>query len=485
MISGIVLVPLYLKHIPQDIYGAWLATGNILAWLTIVDPGLSGVLRQRVAAAYGRGDHQAIGEIISAGLFINVGVIALIVGGGLLVGATIPSILGHPPGLDTDLVIKAFSVTILGTGGIVFYYSLDAICKGFQRTLAIGLIQVAVRLTYMVVLVFLLLGGFGLMALAYGQLFNGLALSVVAAIYLSRCLYRENIRVRFSMQRVRELASLLSFTFFARGLSVLGANMDLVFTARLLGPVQTPVLALTRRVPESVRPLIDRPAYSFLPAISLMYGNNEIPQAKAVLIRLSRTILWALGLFAVGFILLNGDFVRLWIGSKFYAGRTINALICLGIVLGTVESSLNGLCFAMGDIKGTSVNGAVRGTLSVALMLFMGTHWGMTGLVTAPIIAILATSGWYLPRTFNRQLDFDSSQHRALATEALCVLTAGGITGGIFAWFDAVTWSQFALLFVALIIVYACALAFLSVVFRAEVAGIVSKFASHLHARVL
>ena len=44
VIWSIVLVPLYLKFIPLDIYGAWLATGNIVAWLSIMDPGLSAVL---------------------------------------------------------------------------------------------------------------------------------------------------------------------------------------------------------------------------------------------------------------------------------------------------------------------------------------------------------------------------------------------------------------------------------------------------------
>ena len=93
MVSGIVLVPMYLKYIPQDVYGAWLATGNVLAWLTISDPGLSGVLRQRIAASYGRGDVTSIGEIISSGLMITCGVTAVLVMAGLGLGLALPSLL--------------------------------------------------------------------------------------------------------------------------------------------------------------------------------------------------------------------------------------------------------------------------------------------------------------------------------------------------------------------------------------------------------
>ena len=60
IVQGILLVPLYLRSIPVATYGAWLATGSILSWIDLVDPGLSDVLRQRVAYTYGKGDVAAL-----------------------------------------------------------------------------------------------------------------------------------------------------------------------------------------------------------------------------------------------------------------------------------------------------------------------------------------------------------------------------------------------------------------------------------------
>ena len=67
MITGIIMVPLYLRFIPFEVYGAWLASGNMLAWLSTIDPGLTLVLQQRIAAAYGNQDFKAIGMILVAG----------------------------------------------------------------------------------------------------------------------------------------------------------------------------------------------------------------------------------------------------------------------------------------------------------------------------------------------------------------------------------------------------------------------------------
>ena len=47
------MVPLYLKYISAETYGVWLATGNVLFWLGVLDPGFSQVIVQRISLYYG------------------------------------------------------------------------------------------------------------------------------------------------------------------------------------------------------------------------------------------------------------------------------------------------------------------------------------------------------------------------------------------------------------------------------------------------
>ena len=70
-IGGLVTLPTYLSHIPIEMYGAWLATGNIIAWATVVDPGLSTLTLQMVAQAYGKNDLVDVGETAAVGLVLN------------------------------------------------------------------------------------------------------------------------------------------------------------------------------------------------------------------------------------------------------------------------------------------------------------------------------------------------------------------------------------------------------------------------------
>mgnify|MGYP003100149233 FL=1 len=71
ILVGIILVPLYLKYIPKDLYGFWLATGNILSILTLINPGFSDVIQQKVAYCYGLHDYKKIGLYTVSGICLT------------------------------------------------------------------------------------------------------------------------------------------------------------------------------------------------------------------------------------------------------------------------------------------------------------------------------------------------------------------------------------------------------------------------------
>src|SRR3989339_378218 len=108
MISGVILVPLYLKFISIGLYGAWLATGNVLMWLTALDPGLSTVIQQRVGAAYGNKDISAIGRTIPGGVALAlIFSLAILIAGGAA-SFYIADIVHLANPADSDILQKAF-----------------------------------------------------------------------------------------------------------------------------------------------------------------------------------------------------------------------------------------------------------------------------------------------------------------------------------------------------------------------------------------
>src|SRR4051794_23178269 len=76
--KNIALVPLYLRHFDLSTYGAWLATGNVLGMLGLVDGGFGIVLSQRLASLWGAGDRERFASVAGAGLLWSVSMALLL-----------------------------------------------------------------------------------------------------------------------------------------------------------------------------------------------------------------------------------------------------------------------------------------------------------------------------------------------------------------------------------------------------------------------
>ncbi len=67
IVQGFLLTPMSLRHIDYKLFGAWLATGQMLSWVSLLDPGVNEVLRQRVAHAFGGASKDVLGVILGSG----------------------------------------------------------------------------------------------------------------------------------------------------------------------------------------------------------------------------------------------------------------------------------------------------------------------------------------------------------------------------------------------------------------------------------
>jgi O-antigen/teichoic acid export membrane protein len=468
LVSGVLLVPLYLQHISLKLYGAWLATGNILFWLTAVDPGLSTILQQRIATAYGKSDIQSVGGFISGGLLLSSIITLLLVLIGYALAGHIPGLLNLSEDIDHEILVQAFWIAVVGSSLQLFSHAVTSINQGLQSSLGIGLIYVVIHTLDIVLILYLLGSGYGLMALAYSALFRGVGMVIGNSGYLAWRVARERIGVSFSLDKVRELAGLIQFTFLAKAGSAVGNNIDAFVTARFLGADMVPVLVLSRKAFDICSIIISRPAMAITPALSHLVGEGNIVKARHVLIRLVRMMTWLLVLVAGGLLSLNSEFVSLWVGSHLYAGSDINMLLCLGLVLAIVTTSLSNLCVALGNIKGSSMATLVQSVIVIALLVVGAKFGGLIGVVVAPLIAMLLVGVWYFPWLFARLLDLTREDLRSIGGEFLKAVSAAAVPVGALTLMHTGSLADFVLQVIFFIVLYAVILGTLSPAFRAE-----------------
>jgi O-antigen/teichoic acid export membrane protein len=400
-INGILIVPFYLSFIEAETYGAWLATGNILTWLTIADPGTSNVTIQRIAKSSVRNDQRIVGYQALSSIVLSFIACTICMLGGFLVSGYSTAILN----LSDPSVIKeiqhAFSIAVVGVSIALFEYSIYAILQGLQQQFYTGMARILGRLVGITVSVILVINGFGIKSIAIGVLVTNSISLIINLVHL----LRSEINLQWSMRYFKSYIKIFSLTFFSRVFSVIYENIDLILVSRFLNPVVVAQLEITRRPMRYLQGFLVAPSQSLMPTLSNYFGHNKPAQARQLIEKLLVGFFCIFFITGLGFMMFNETLITVWVGKQFFIGNSINTILSLGIVLTMFNYILSNINISLGNIRGTSYTGIVNSIVGLALLLTLGYFFGLTGLVIAPLISISACQLWYYVAYINRKVN--------------------------------------------------------------------------------
>jgi O-antigen/teichoic acid export membrane protein len=415
VVRGFLLVPLYLLYIEIELYGAWLASGNILMWITITDPGVGNILQQQVAVCYGNKNKQKLGESITSGI-ISGFIIGLLV---LLIGLIVSNLLFKILNLQhTQLLAPlqvAFDLGIIGSAFMIFSYALYGINSGLQSSKAIGSIDLITNLISITIVIVLLLYGYGVLALGYSLLAKGVFSLVANLSYLAYRMFKEKITLIFSIKHFASFTKLFLYTFLSKALTTLAANLDLVLITRWIGPEIVTVFELTRRPIKLMATFADRPSVSILPTFSNLFGFGDFLKLKKVFILFLYFWIWLMILIIGGLIAFNGSLIMLWIGEEFYLGDKLNTLLCISLFVTSFTHSMFNFSYSLGNIKGNSIAEGIGSSLWIIMMFVLGSQFGLIGFVISPLLAKLLYELWYYPLFLKRTIKLEMVDMKKIA----------------------------------------------------------------------
>lgn len=417
LLQGFLVTPIAVSHVSPSLYGAWLGTGNVLSWLTLVDPGISTLMQQRIAFLYGRHDRKAIGQTIATGVLVNVGL-----AGVLLLGLFLASYVGHAFHLDSGdarELERCFRWGVIGASVMLASFAMMAANLGLQKSIGPGILHLLASALYMVTAIVLLFKGAGLIALPAAGIVRGVTLLlgnlIVLLVWIAQ--YARGF-VRLGREEAQYLLGLSVWTFLGRLAGTLSDQVEALIVGLVMSPAAASVIVLTGRALDPVRTAVTRVGPAFLPVLSSLAGQGKKDSVQSALRQMliaSRSIC-AVGVGGV--VALNGIFVHLWVGSQFFGGQLLTVLQAIALTVACTGGVLGNVAVSLGCIKGPVIAGLAESALRLILMLGLGTLIGLPGMPLASIVATMAITGWYLPAVLSR------------------VLAAGGRRHLLFAWLD-------------------------------------------------
>jgi O-antigen/teichoic acid export membrane protein len=473
---GILLVPMYLKYIPVQLYGYWLASGNIIAWLGDLSS-VSAVMQQRIGVSFGAKDYKMISHYIGTSIIISLVLLIAL----LMILMLFYHYVFDWLGIDNaDYKEKLqYSLIYAGIGLLLtlFSFGFSGINYGLQLFKPVGFLSLGTNLAC-IIATYLLLPHYSIMAFGLALLIRGLLDLTGNIAILWVFLKRTKISIQFSKLITKNLLWDVSFNFFARIGNLLSKNSQLFFITKFITPESAVIFKFTKTIPEISKYFITVPAEAMMPVFSKYLGQRPpIDDVKSKISKIIYYSIWGTGLVLIGFALLNKVFINLWVGEGFYAGTTTNTIIILWVAVSLITNNLMYTVFALGDLRRNNLVLFFQSIIFIVLMLLMIRPLGITGIALALLLSESIISLIYYPRSLQKYVRFDKNQvvHFFKELGYVCVTIAVIYLVAYEIGYSPTSWYGFIGYIVICTIFYFTVLFLTSLLFRKEIKNLLFK----------
>jgi O-antigen/teichoic acid export membrane protein len=397
IINSILLLPLYLKYIDTNTLGVWLASGSILGWMTLVDPGIGEVVQQRIAELRGREQVHEIGMTIGSGFIASGGILILSIALGFLsfyfLGAIIHKDISQYPHLSMAL---AFS--ILATGMSLVSFTLTGVNQGMHNTAPVAIASLTANVLFLCINISLLYAGLGVMSIALANLARALYINLFNITSLLSLLKKQRMKINFAWQHFKRFIRIFSFTSASKLISGLSHSIDMLVLARFIPLSMITIYEINKRPVNITSSLIGRHSVALMPLISHAKGKDDKAFIISLVYKQFRFYCYAALLAVFLFSFNHEDLINTWTGKGHYAGNTIIFLLLAVFFSGLISYFMAIVGYAVGDIKMNSMYNVCRGIVLGVAVYFAAMAYGIVGTLACSLFIILVGDVYFYGR---------------------------------------------------------------------------------------
>lgn len=397
IIQGLVLVPLYIDYLGERLYGFWLATGGVLAMLSMIDVGASAVTQQRCAAAYGRKDMHGVLSYFMHGAAVTVAMLFLF---GLLVVVVSWQIVSWV-GVDSEfrqLIVQAFLWAGLAAGGRLTNDFMRYFASALQRNQFPVFAQTLGDLLGLVcIVVSLIVYGAGLWSLVFGALIRAAVPLIINLCHTVWMVVSIDAKVCWSKEVLRDYLTTTPAVLAAKAGGQFAGNLPVILIAKWLGPEASVIYTVTIRVVQMVRSFINHALAGLYAACAHYFNDAAVARERrrATVSALVRGYTVVCGVGVVLYAFFNHGFVRLWTSEAQFAGQMFTALASVATFLHVRNTLIVGMGVSVGAIRSVHIIRAAENVVVVVLTIVGVYFYGLAGAMLAVILAALAMQGVY------------------------------------------------------------------------------------------
>lgn len=404
ILQGLLLIPLYIDLLGERLYGFWLASGGVLAWISMVDVGGSSITKLRCASAYAKKEIEAVvayfwhGAVITTAVIVTFLFLVFFLGGHVVQWLSVDETY-------VEIIFNCFMLAGFATGLNLANNFLRDFASALQRNKIPVFLQTLGDLFGLIgILVSLLIFRLGLLSLVIGVLLRNFIPFLGNLFHSYLILNSSGCKYSWSGRVFNDYVSTMPSVLGAKASGNLTNQLPVVILGKFFGPELAVAYTVSMRLLQMGQHFINHGLSALNAACSHFYGDPHLDvEAKRKLVKsLSRGYTFLAGCAVLGYALFNHGFIVLWTGEEQFVGQDFTILAAIASFLLLRSSILSSQIAALGLIR-QSGNASILEQILKGLFILVGTYaFGILGIPFAIICAGLFTQFLYFKILMHR-----------------------------------------------------------------------------------
>jgi len=412
-VIGFFLIRFFLSRLGEVQYGVWvLIGGSIFRYAPLLSVGFNSSINRYIPLFMAQNDHDGVRRVINTSLlfFIAVGIILVIIS--LVVCFNVGSWFAIEPQLVRTAGILVLVVGFCSAIAIPLQPS-TAILSGLQRYDIINLVMLAVLALRTILVVMLLLRGYGLLTTGVVFGLSEIAIKILHSIFAKRLLPAVSLSLgKIDLQLFKEMLVYGINTFmYAMGAIIIYSASNLIIGI-FMGTAQVSQFSIATAGVLLLSQFLQAFTAAIKPAVSDLDTRNDAAAVKEITFLTQKYSLLLIIPGGCFLIAMGREFLDVWVSDRFNDPTVIDSMAVILTIL-TV-----GHCLRLAQHSNFLVlvgrgQHKIFGILTALMALFCVLasvlsvkvfHWGLRGIAWSNFVPMALTSMFILPMYFNRKM---------------------------------------------------------------------------------
>jgi O-antigen/teichoic acid export membrane protein len=395
IVVNLILVPLLIKYLGSEKYGAWVLLLAFVSWMNIANFGLGNGLRNKIAENYKIKQEIIVNEFVSTSfyiLFFVSAVLLLFVGILLLLIDDISWILNQQNILIEDEIRSSLLIILFGFCVNFILGVYKSIALGIQKsswTTQSQALNTLLLLVFVIILLKFFSAKLTFIALAY------VLASILSSIYVVQRVIRYDAVFipkfkNFKQEKLKQILSLGLGFFLLQICMIIIFSTDNILIAKLFGLEYVTEYNIIDKVFTTGNTLFSILLIALWSAVTKAYVDNNFIWIRHIIGKMH----FMLFLFAVGTIMVGAYFnelVKLWIGSEIIYSSQIITIFVVYTLLSAYGGIFVNIVNGIGKIKLQIYLMVFAAIVNIPLSILFGKYFGLgiAGIKLATLLSLL------------------------------------------------------------------------------------------------